>query len=194
MFGSGGLITQLCPSLCDPIRLLYPWDFPRQEYWSGLPFSSPGDLPDSQIKSSSPVLQADSYCWATREAPYQSLNMPPNLCFQEPIYKKNIWSTQLYLLKIIKLNWKPQLPKSPKHQFPPLPNFLLSIAGKGQVHGSYQMEMWLPTPDWHYPQKPWVGPSISGTATSFATSKLDFLQNQSHNWRETKTQGNQFTQ
>ena len=31
-------------------------DFSRQEYWSGLPFSSPGDLPDPEIKPSSPVL------------------------------------------------------------------------------------------------------------------------------------------
>ena len=30
--------------------------FPRQEYWSGLPFSSPGDLPDLGIKSASPAL------------------------------------------------------------------------------------------------------------------------------------------
>ena len=29
--------------------------FPRQEYWNGLPFPSPGDLPDSQIKPASPV-------------------------------------------------------------------------------------------------------------------------------------------
>ena len=34
--------------------------FSRQEYWSGLPFSSPGNLPDLRIKSSSPTLQADS--------------------------------------------------------------------------------------------------------------------------------------
>ena len=37
--------------------------FSRQEYWRGLPFSSPGDLPDSGIESRSPVspaLQADS--------------------------------------------------------------------------------------------------------------------------------------
>ena len=30
--------------------------FPRQEYWSGLSFSSPGDLPDPGIKPSSPAL------------------------------------------------------------------------------------------------------------------------------------------
>ena len=34
--------------------------FPRQEYWSGLPFSSPGDLPGPGIKSASPAWQADS--------------------------------------------------------------------------------------------------------------------------------------
>ena len=34
--------------------------FPRQEYLSGLPFASPGDLPDSGIEFMSPALQADS--------------------------------------------------------------------------------------------------------------------------------------
>ena len=34
--------------------------FYRQEYWSGLPFSSPGDLPNPRIKPRSPTLQADS--------------------------------------------------------------------------------------------------------------------------------------
>ena len=32
----------------------------RQEYWSGLPFPSPGDLPDPGIEPSSPKLQADA--------------------------------------------------------------------------------------------------------------------------------------
>ena len=35
-------------------------DFSRQEYWSGLPFPSPGDLRDPGIKPRSPALQADS--------------------------------------------------------------------------------------------------------------------------------------
>ena len=35
-------------------------EFPRQEYWSGLPFPSPGDLLDPGIKPWSPALQADS--------------------------------------------------------------------------------------------------------------------------------------
>ena len=32
----------------------------RQEYWSGSPFPSPGDFPDTGIEPGSPVLQADS--------------------------------------------------------------------------------------------------------------------------------------
>ena len=34
--------------------------FSRQEYWSGLTFPSPGDLPGPGIESGSPALQADS--------------------------------------------------------------------------------------------------------------------------------------
>ena len=34
--------------------------FSRQEYWSGLPFPSPGDLPDPGIETRSPTLQADA--------------------------------------------------------------------------------------------------------------------------------------
>ena len=34
--------------------------FSRQEYWSGLPFPSPGDLPDPGTEPRSPALQADS--------------------------------------------------------------------------------------------------------------------------------------
>ena len=34
--------------------------FSRQEYWSGLPFPSPGDLPDPGIKPRSPALEADA--------------------------------------------------------------------------------------------------------------------------------------
>ena len=34
-------------------------EFPRQEYWSGLPFPPPGDLPDPGIEPGSPALQVD---------------------------------------------------------------------------------------------------------------------------------------
>ena len=42
--------------------------FSRKEYWSGLPFPPPGDLPNPEIKTEFPALQADSLTiWATRE-------------------------------------------------------------------------------------------------------------------------------
>ena len=41
-------------------QALLPMKFPRQEYWSGLPCPSLGDLPNPGIKPRSPILQADS--------------------------------------------------------------------------------------------------------------------------------------
>ena len=41
------------PWIVQPTRLLCPWDFSRQEYWSGLPFLSPGNLPNPGIESRS---------------------------------------------------------------------------------------------------------------------------------------------
>ena len=74
-------VAKLCPTLGDLISevkslscmvwlFATPWTvdpqappsmgFSRQEYWSGFPFPSPGDLPDPGIKLGSPELQADS--------------------------------------------------------------------------------------------------------------------------------------
>ena len=41
-------------------QALLSMEFSRQEYWSGLPFSSPGDLPGPGIEPGSPPSQADS--------------------------------------------------------------------------------------------------------------------------------------
>ena len=52
-------------SLCDPMECSLPgppsMGFSRQEYWSGVPFPSPGDLPDPGIKPWSPAFQADTF-------------------------------------------------------------------------------------------------------------------------------------
>ena len=51
LFGPLGLVAhQVPPSM----------GFSRQEYWSGLPFPSPGELPDPGIEPGSPALQADA--------------------------------------------------------------------------------------------------------------------------------------
>ena len=61
--GGGGLVAKSYPTLVIPWTLAYQaplsMGFSRQEYWSGLPFPSPGDLPDPGIKPRSPALQAD---------------------------------------------------------------------------------------------------------------------------------------
>ena len=57
-------VAQSCATLCDPWTVAHQaplsMGFSRQEYWSGLPFPSPGDLPDPGIKPTSPTLQADT--------------------------------------------------------------------------------------------------------------------------------------
>ena len=56
--------AQLCLTLRDPMDCSPPGSsahgFPRQEYWSGLPFPSPGDFPNPGIEPGSPTLQADA--------------------------------------------------------------------------------------------------------------------------------------
>ena len=44
----------------QPTRLLCPWGFSRQEYWSGLPCPPVGDFPDAGTEPMSPTLQVDS--------------------------------------------------------------------------------------------------------------------------------------
>ena len=75
------LVTQLCLTLCDPmdysppVFFVTPWTvahqallftkFTRQEYWSGLPFPSPGDLPNPGTEPRSPALRVDSLLFET---------------------------------------------------------------------------------------------------------------------------------
>ena len=50
------------------IRLLCPWNFSRQEYYSWLPFPSPEDLPDSGMEPSSPAMAGRFF---TTESPWK---------------------------------------------------------------------------------------------------------------------------
>ena len=69
------MVTELVAQAC-PI----PWTvahqaplsmgFSRQEYWSGWPFPSPGNLPHPEIETGSPALQADSLPSETIFKPY----------------------------------------------------------------------------------------------------------------------------
>ena len=53
---SNSFVTPGTVALQAPLSM----GFSRQEYWSGLPCPSPGNLPDSEIKPMSPALQVDS--------------------------------------------------------------------------------------------------------------------------------------
>ena len=48
----------LQPYRLQPTRFLCTWGFPRKKYWSGLSSPSPGDLPNQEIKPTSPALAA----------------------------------------------------------------------------------------------------------------------------------------
>ena len=55
--GGGGLVVS---DSCNPMDCSLSMGFSRQEYWNGLSFPSPEDLPDPGIEPRSPALQADS--------------------------------------------------------------------------------------------------------------------------------------
>ena len=56
-------VAKLYPSLCSP---------PGQEYWSGLPFPSPGDIPDPGMEPVSPVSPALAGEFFTTRAPWEA--------------------------------------------------------------------------------------------------------------------------
>ena len=65
---------QLCPILCDPMDCIVrqapqSMGISRQEYWSGLPLPSLGDLPDLEIEPWSPILQSDFYHLSHKGSP-----------------------------------------------------------------------------------------------------------------------------
>ena len=62
--GVCGLVAKSCPTLVTPWTIAFQvplsMGFSRQEYWSGLPFPSPGNLPNPGNEPGSPALQTDS--------------------------------------------------------------------------------------------------------------------------------------
>ena len=67
------LVCQSCPTLCDSmdcsLQAPLSMEFSRQEYWSGLRFLSPEDLPDPGIEPGSPSLQEYSFPGKESEPP-----------------------------------------------------------------------------------------------------------------------------
>ena len=100
------MCVQLCPALSDLIDYSPPGSsvkgFPRQEYWSGLPYSPPGNLPNLRIEPASPVspaLKADSSLLSHREAGLQSIRLQRGghawAHTHTPFYKWRNWGSEL---------------------------------------------------------------------------------------------------
>ena len=96
-------VAQSCPTLYDPVDCIAHQappsiGFSRQEYWSGLPFPSPGDLPDPGIEPRSPTLQADAL---TSDPPGE-----PNTCRKPPKYSTNLdWLKKKKRYPVIKMSY-----------------------------------------------------------------------------------------
>ena len=99
-------VAQLCPTLCDPMDCspagLLSMGFPRQEYWIGLPFPPPGNLPNSgtePVSPASPALAGGffSHC-ATRTCAqsWPTLCTPWTVAHQAPLsmgfFRQEYWS------------------------------------------------------------------------------------------------------
>ena len=76
--------------------------FSKQEYWSGLPFPSPGDLPDSGIEPGSPTLQADPL---PSEPPgtFKTRNWERFNIYLQPIYVGSVLGTLHFHLILIRI-------------------------------------------------------------------------------------------
>ena len=76
-------VAQLCLTFCNPWAVAYhappSMGFSRQEYLSGLPFPSPGDLPDPGIEPRSSAFQADALPSEPPGKPIENLSLCQNL-------------------------------------------------------------------------------------------------------------------
>ena len=98
-------VAQSCPILCDPkdssLHQAPPsMGFSVQEYWSGLPFLSPGNLPDPGIEPRSPTLETDAL---PSEPPgnkyrYIYINFTLYILYihMVPLLQNGIWDSSMY--------------------------------------------------------------------------------------------------
>jgi len=95
------LVSQFCPTLCTPWTGTHQgflsMEFSRQEYWSRLPFASPGDLPDPRIRPESPALREDSL----PSEPLAHFTNLPNLCYTFLHLLSSQRTTRSHLLQIV---------------------------------------------------------------------------------------------
>ena len=104
------ILVKVKVKLLSPVRLFAtPWPadfqaplsmgFSRQDYWSGLPFPSPGDLPDSGIEPGSPALQVDALPSKPQGKPkcYFKCRLFPLVCCCDCLRPHELQQHQAYL-------------------------------------------------------------------------------------------------
>ena len=96
----GGLVAKSCSTLATPCQAPLSMGFSRQEYWSGLPFPAPGDLPNWGIKPRSPALQADSL---------------PTELWGKPVFQPSVQFSRSVMSNSLQ-------PHEPQHARPPCPS------------------------------------------------------------------------
>ena len=107
-------VAQLCLTLCDSMtracQTPLSMGFSSQEYWSGLPFPSPGDLPDPGIEPQSPALREDSLPSESPVLLYTVLKPAKSLlsCFLGLCYAAGQECGQLLREAFILLNYYPE--------------------------------------------------------------------------------------
>ena len=96
----------LWPHGLQPTRLLCPWGFSRQEYWSGLPCPPPGDLPNPGIEPRFSALQVDSLPSEPQGKSNNDSELPKFLRLENgdnssSSYPRGIWKITLYKKNIL---------------------------------------------------------------------------------------------
>ena len=113
--------------------------FSRQEYWSGLQYSSPGDLPDPGIELRSPTLQADSLCSEPHEVPF--------ICSRHTVFTKTIFLVIYGHWSVLSINYlSSDMIDFFKWLLPWACMWLLhSTVSRGTFQSLYSCEMSLPS-------------------------------------------------
>ena len=132
MFGDGGLDTQLCPTFCDPIRLLCPWDFSQARIleWVAIFFSRGSSWLANQILIS--YIAGRFLLLSHQGSPTSIFKYAPKFVFPGTYIQKEYMVNSILLAKNNQVKLETTTPQVPKWPIPPQPlNFLLSIAGQG---------------------------------------------------------------
>ena len=117
--------------------------FSRQEYWSGLPFPSPGDLPDPGIEPRSPALRADALPSEPPGKPilYIKSLLIPNSQSTFLLFPRPLGSHEPVLLSVNTLIWLQSLPTQTCLK--------KNSLGKGEKDRMYRKLLHLPL---HFPK------------------------------------------